>query len=133
MMDVELHAAFLQSTHPTAQQRRGLAIQREHAAGAADIGLDAETACPLAQGVAIEIVQPRADLARTLAIARIEPGPRFGMGEIEPALAGNQELAPDRALGFEQMDLDPGRAGDLGGHQAGRAATDHGKAGRVGS
>ncbi|KAG1438474.1 hypothetical protein G6F57_019831 [Rhizopus arrhizus] len=48
------------------------------------------------------------------------------MGEVEPALAGNQELAAGRTLGLVQVDVPPGRTPALGGEQAGRATADHG-------
>ena len=131
-MYMEMHAAVLQAPHPAAQQRSSLAVQREDAPGAADIGLDAEAACPCTQCICIKVIQPGADFARAFAIARIKAGARFGMGEVEPALAGDQEFAAYRAFGFEQVDVDTGGDGGLGGHQAGGATTDHGKAGRGG-
>ena len=46
------------------------------------------------------------------------------MREIEPALAGDQELAADRAEAIVDIDLGAGGARGFGGHQAGRTAAD---------
>ncbi len=48
------------------------------------------------------------------------------MGQVESALAGDQELAAGRSLGLVQVDLQPSGAQALGGEQAGRAAADDG-------
>ncbi|GAA0703775.1 hypothetical protein GCM10009105_00110 [Dokdonella soli] len=48
------------------------------------------------------------------------------MGQVETALAGNQELAPDRTHAIEEIDLRARRARDFGCHQAGRSAADDG-------
>ena len=53
---------------------------------------------------------------------------RLGMGDVEPALAGEQELAPDRGHGIEKLDLRAGSEQDIGGHQAGGTAADDGDA-----
>ena len=53
---------------------------------------------------------------------------RIRMGEVQPALAGDQELAADRALGLEDVDLAARGAQPLGGEQPGRPAADHGDA-----
>ncbi len=47
------------------------------------------------------------------------------MGEVQPALAGDQELASRRALGLEQLDCQSGRAQAFGGEQPRGAAADH--------
>jgi hypothetical protein len=51
------------------------------------------------------------------------------VGQVQPALAGDQELAADRTLGVIKIDLQAGRAQLLGGEQAGRAAADDGDTG----
>src|SRR3546814_11113533 len=71
--------------------------------------------------------QPLRDLSFAFAVTLREHRHRFGMGEVEPALAGDQELAPDRALGVEHVDVHPGRARDLRRHQPRRPAADHGE------
>ena len=47
------------------------------------------------------------------------------MGQVQPALAGEQEFAADRGHRVEQVDLGAAGGQHLGGHQAGRAAADH--------
>ena len=49
MAHVELHALRAQPVQPGAQQRRGLHVVREHPAGAADEGVDAQAGRPVAQ------------------------------------------------------------------------------------
>src|SRR5690606_32856521 len=114
-----------QAPHPAAQQRRGLAVERKHPARAAHIGLHAQPLRPRAQRIGIEPRQPARDLGLALAVAAGEQVRRIGMGEVEPALAGDQELAPDRSPGIKQVHRQPGRAQALGGDQPGRAAADH--------
>jgi hypothetical protein len=126
VVGMQAHALFLQSAHPAAQQRRSLAVDREHAAGAADIGLHAKAGGPVAQRLRVEAVQPAAHGRGLLAVAAVEQRPRIGMGEVEPALAGDQELAAGRALGLVQVHVQPGGAQALGGEQAGRATADDG-------
>jgi hypothetical protein len=46
------------------------------------------------------------------------------MGQVEPALAGDQELASDRTHRVEEMHRHTGGAGGFGGHEAGRSAAD---------
>ena len=132
VLDVEPHALVLQPAHPAAQQWCSLAVQREHPVGAAHVGLHAQAACPFAQVVGAEIAQPSGQRLLARAVASREAGHRFGMGQVEPAFAGDQELAPDRALALEHIDLDPGRTRDLGGHQSGRTAADDGQPGQFG-
>ena len=126
MVHVETHAAFAQPAHPAAQQRRGLAIHREHPAGAADVGVDAVLKRPRAQRFAVESVEPTRNLPRALAVARIETRSRLAVGQVQTALAGDQEFASHRALRLEQIHRQPGRVRDLGRHQPGGAAADNG-------
>ena len=48
------------------------------------------------------------------------------MGDVHPTDTGQQKLAPDRRHTVVEIDLDTRLAQDLGGHQAGGAATDNG-------
>ena len=48
------------------------------------------------------------------------------MGEIQPALPGEQELARDRRHRVEHMHLGPSAAERFGSHEAGRTAADDG-------
>ena len=124
MLHVEAHALCVQAAYPAAQQRRCLEVGGKHATGTADEGVDAQSARPRAQGIGIEVAQPSGDFLLAFAIAPGEGRHRFGMGEVEPTLAGDQELAPDRALGVVQVDLDAGSARDFRRHQPGGAAAD---------
>ena len=124
MPHVKAHAARAQASQPGAQQRRGLQVERKYAAGRADEGFDAEPARPCAQRVRVELREPARDFGATRAVARDECVERFGMREIEPALAGDQELAADRTEAIVDIDFGAGRARDFGRHQAGRAAAD---------
>ena len=125
LLDMQRHALRAQPPHPAAQQRCGLAVERKHASRAADVGIDAQATRPVAQCVGIEALEPAADGRGAFAVAAGEQRPRIGMGEVEPALARDQELASHRALGLEQVHREPGGPQAFGGHQAGRPAADH--------
>src|SRR5690606_17353496 len=132
MVHVDRHALRAQAPDPAPQQRRGLAVEREHPSRTADEGVHAQPACPGAQRVGIEPLQPAADLGRALAVAAGEQRARIGVGEVEPALAGDQELAAYRALALVQVHAQAGLAQALGREQAGGPAADHRDAGDVG-
>ena len=59
------------------------------------------------------------------AVARDEAVEGFGMRQVQPALAGEQELATHRAHAVVQMHLGAACGQHLGRHQAGRAAAHH--------
>jgi hypothetical protein len=61
MACVEAHAGGAQPVQPGTQQRRGLHLLRENAAGTADEGVDAEPLRPVAQLLRTEFVEPAAD------------------------------------------------------------------------
>ena len=69
MPHVEAHAARAKPAQPRAQQRRGLEIERKHAARRADERLDAELARPCAQRVGVERVEPARDFGATRTVA----------------------------------------------------------------
>ncbi len=123
---MQAHPLFFQAAHPAAQQRRSLAVDREHAAGAADVGFHAEASGPVTQRLRVEAIQPSAHGRGLLAVTAVEQRPRIGMGEVETALAGDQELAARRTLGLVQVNVQPRSAQALGGEQAGRATADDG-------
>jgi hypothetical protein len=50
----------------------------------------------------------------------------LGVADVEPALAGQQKLASHRGHGVKNMDRVPCGLQNLGRHQTGRAAADHG-------
>ncbi len=60
------------------------------------------------------------------AVAGHEIHSGLGVGEIEAAAPGHEELAPDGGHGIEQRHWHAGRADDFGRHQARRAAPDDG-------
>jgi hypothetical protein len=120
----KLHAGLAQALQPGAQQRRGLHVLGKHAARAADKGFHAQGFGPGAQLGGAEGGQQRLQLRGALAITADKNLRRLGMREIEPAYAGQQELAACRGHGV--IHLHPhGRAGagqGFGGHQAGGPA-----------
>lgn len=120
-------ALFLEPTHPAAQQGRCLAVHRKHTAGAADVSVNTQHACPVAQRPCVEVLQPCGDRLLTLAIALRKQRHRIGMGEVQTAFAGNQKLAPHRALGLVQIHCQARSTGHFCRHQAGRPTTDHGQ------
>ena len=130
MLDVESHALVAQSPDPAAQQGCGLQVHREHAAGRADEGVDAESARPLAQRRGVEVPQPPGDGRGPFPEARREDVRRVGMREVQSPLAGDEELAADGPLGLVHVDFPAGGARGFGGHQAGRTAADDGEAGQ---
>ena len=77
----------------------------KHAARAADEGVDAQARGPVAQRVGAEGLAARARPApRARAVARQEGSHRLAVREVQPALAGEQELAPDRRHGVVEFD-----------------------------
>ena len=123
---VQDDALLAQALEPGAQQWRGLHVGGEHPPGAADEGVDAQSVDPGAQGVGVEVVEQGADLGGACAVAGDERRLGLGVGDVHPADPGEQELAPQRGHGIEQLDARPAGGEDFGGHQAGRAAADDG-------
>ena len=127
MMHMETHALRAQASHPAAQERCGFQVGREDATGGADEGLDAQSACKFAQVVGIEHVEPAAQFGLTTAITRHEGLEVIAVRQVQTALAGNQELAPDRTHRVEHIDRDTGRTRRLRRHQPGGTAADDGE------
>jgi hypothetical protein len=71
-------------------------------------------------------LEHRLDLGPAAAVAPGEGLEGFRMGDVEPALAGQQELAAHRGHGVEDVHLHAARGQGLGRHQAGGAAADDG-------
>ncbi len=128
MLHVEANPLLAQPSHPAAQQGRRLEIAGKHAPRAADESVHAQPGGPAAQGVGVEPAQPVRHRGLAGAIAGDEEVEGIGMGQVQSALAGDQELAPDRALGVVEIHLQPGRAQPFGGEQAGRPSADDGDA-----
>ena len=87
---------------------------------------------PGAQSGGIEIGDQALPDFRGLAgagVAGDEAVEGFAMGEIQPALAGDEEFPADRGLPVIKRDLQPGGGGHFRRAQAGRAAADHGELG----
>src|SRR5471030_1778611 len=120
MTHMKVDSTCVQSPHPAAQQRRGLEVQRKYATGTADEGFHSQAARPRAHRGRIELCKPARDFIAARAVACDESWRFFRMGEIEPTLAGDKKLAPDRAEAFVQMHFGPGRARDFRRHQSRR-------------
>src|SRR3990167_9165467 len=132
MADMEADAAFAQASHPGAQQRRCLHVRGKYPAGTSDESFDAERPRPFAQGVIVELMQPARHHACTRTVSTMEAVRRFGMSEVQAALARDQELAANRALGFEQVHGLAGIERSLCGHQPCGSAADDDNAGAIG-
>ena len=98
---------------PGAQQRAALQIEAETRVPSCRQGVHAEPARPVAQCRGIEIAQLAGDRIGAGGVALHEAVGRFGVGEVEATLAGEQELAPDRAQALVQVHADAGGAGPL--------------------
>ena len=123
---VDGHAQFAQAAQPGAQQRRGLHVAGEHAAGGADEGVDTQAMNPLAQGIGVERAQQRRDLGLALAVTTDESVLGLGVGDVHATDTGQQELAPHRGHGVEQLHAHAALRQHFGSHQPGRAAADDG-------
>src|SRR6185503_8983195 len=127
--DVEFNASCAQAVQPGAQERGRFHVRGKHTPGGAFEGADAELLRPVTQFTGSEILQQRLEPAGALAVARQKGSRRFRVGEIEPALAGEQELASDGRHRVVQIDLDRSRSGDIGNrfrrHEACGTAADY--------
>ena len=126
------HAGFAQALQPGTQQRRRLHAFRKDTAGTAGEGGNPQRLHPSPQRFRTEGVEQRRDLPLARTVAGEEAFRRFGMGDVQPAAPGQQELAPHRGHGVEDLHPHPAAGQGLGGHQAGRAAADDGDAGAGG-
>ena len=124
MARVEGHTGGAQARQPGMQERGGLHADREHPPGGADKGLDAEFARPLAHLFGAEFLQQGFQLRPARAVAGQKLFERFGMGQVQAALAGHQELASHGGFGFVQVDPQAGLDQHFGGHQPGRPAAE---------
>ena len=94
MPHLQLHAGLAQPMQPGAQQRRRLHLGRKHAARAADKRVDAQPMNPRAQRIGVEAIDDGRKLLAARAIAPQKRIQRFGMRDVHPANARQQELAP---------------------------------------
>ncbi len=124
----KLDAGTAQALQPGAQQRRGLHVPGKHPARAADKSLHAQRQCPGTQLGRPESGQQRLQLRTAITVAAEERPGGFGMGQVQPALAGQQKLAARRGHGVKNLDRQvcPRAGQHLGRHQAGRATADDG-------
>ena len=74
----------------------------------------------------IKGIEQRFELRAAHAVARVEGILRLGMGEVQPAFAGQQELAADGGHGVVDIDPQAVPADGLRRHQPGGAAADDG-------
>ena len=91
---VERHPQLLEPRQPRTQQGRSLEAVREHATAAADKSALAQPRAPVAQVIGGEVLDDGSQLGRPLGIARDEGFPGFGMGDVEPAQPGHEQLSP---------------------------------------
>ena len=129
MAHVKAHAGLAQALQPGAQQRCGLHPVRKDAPRRADEGRHPQCLDPLAQGLRREGGEQRFDLRPAAAVTAGEGREGFRMGDVEPAAAGQQELAPHRRHRIEEIHLHPGPGQGFGSHQAGGATPDDGNGG----
>ena len=128
---VELHrraatGRVAQALQPGAQQRRGLHVGGKHATGRADKGFHTQPLRPGTHLGGAEVAQQRLDLLPAGAVALGKAVGRLAVREVEPPLAGQQELAADRGHGVEQVHGNAGVRQHFSGHETGGAATDDG-------
>ena len=131
MAHVELHTLGAQPVQPGTQQRSSLHVAWKHPARATDEGVDAQPGRPVAQLLRRKATQQCTELGCPRAVARDEGLEILRMRQVQSALAGQQELAPDRRHGVVEVHRRTADGQHLGGHQAGRPATDHDRAGFV--
>ncbi len=127
---VQAHPLLTQAAQPGTQQRCGFHFAGKHPATAADEGFDTQAMHPGAQRLGIEVLQPVGDPWLAAAVTLDELRLVLGMGDVQSADPGEQELASQRRHGVEQVDWHTVAGEYFGGHQAGRATADNGHAGR---
>ncbi len=93
-----------QSLEPGAQQGRGLHRLGEDAAGTADEGVRAQAIGPVAQGLGRKGIERGAQGLAGLAVAPDKAFERFGVGQVQSAAAGHQELARHRRHAVVEVD-----------------------------
>src|SRR5208337_5277102 len=120
----ELDPELAETPEPGAQERRRLEAFREHAPARANEGLFTELQSPGAQRLGREGLDRRPQPLGGCAVAGQKQIERLGMGEVESAATGKQELAR-RARARVVDDDPPPRPRDLfRRHQPRRAGTD---------
>ena len=129
MAHVKLHGhargRVAQALQPGAQQGCCFHVRGKDPARSADKSIDAERLGPVTQLRGIEILQQVCNLLAPRAVARDKNIGRLRVREVEPTLAREQKLAPDRGHGVIDVHLDPGATEHLGRHQTGRPCAHH--------
>ena len=116
------HAQGVQSPDPGAQERACFHRGGEHPAAAADKRGLPEPRAPFAQCLGRKGGKPWRDPLRVLAIAGQEARHRLGMGDVEAAPPGHQQLAPEARHALEHGHRQAALRHHLGGHQPGRTS-----------
>ena len=122
---MELHALPAQPMQPGTQQRCRFHRLRKDPARGAHEGFDAQRMHPGAQLGRAETLEHRRKPGRRLAKARQEGFEGFGVRDVQPALAGQQELASHRRHRVEDFDATAAQRERFGGHQPRRSAAHH--------
>ena len=132
VVHVEGDALFSEPLDPAAEERGGFHFLRVNAAGALLEGFDAELGGPLSEVVwrkgADDVGEMLGGEARA-GVAGDEGFEVFAVGEVEPAVAGDEELAADGAFGIEDRNLSAGCSAGFGGAETCGASSDDGDVG----
>ncbi|MNZ88856.1 hypothetical protein D3C78_1077570 [compost metagenome] len=123
---VEHHAQAAQLQQPGTQQRRGFHAHGKHPARSADKGFHAQGRGPGADLFGAKCLQHGFDLRLPRAETPGKQRRGLRVGQVQTALAGQQEFAPYRRHGIKQVDAHTGLRQALGRHQSGRPAADDG-------
>jgi hypothetical protein len=125
MAHVKARSGLAQAMQPGPQQGRGLHLPGKHPAGTADEGFHAQFMGPGAQVVRAEGVEQGFERLPAFAVAGQEAFPGLGMGQVESAAPGQQELAAQGRHAVVEIDPGATPGQDFRRHQPGRAAADH--------
>ena len=110
---------------PGVQNGRSFHPDRENPVGSADEGFDAETTRPgYAPAAGRKAGRSGSNLRTARAVTGEELFEGFGVGQVQAALASQQEFTPHGRHGVVEVDLHPALDQYFGGHQPGRAAAD---------
>ena len=136
MPRMKSHALAAKPRQPSAQQRRSLHVFRKHALRTAHKGFNPQPVNPIAQSLRAQrlraqslraqSLQPRPHLRRAIAVARDKALKFFCMRDVQPADAGQQQLAAHRWHRVIHIHLKATLSQHLRRHQARRACSnDH--------
>jgi hypothetical protein len=121
---VNPQAETVEALPPGGEQRFAAHSLRVDPAGGADQGGDTKLGHPAAQLFRAKLAYRPGQWCGQLWVAREEVCQRFGPGEVQAALPGDEHLAGDRRHGLEQIDRHPLAEELFGRHQTRRSATD---------